>query len=411
MKTPSTLAGRVAAWSRDARLSGWVVGGLAAALALHKPWALTTPQLYAEDGSIFLRQAEWHGLESFLVPYMGYLHTIPRLVAWLASRTLDPAWWPALYNGVTFVVSVAVAARFFSPRLAALPGRPWLALALFLGPQSGEVLLNLTNLQWITAFLLVQQALVAPPRHAWERAADLAIVAVVGLTGPFVAAFWPVFVWRWWRERNGDRLAVLIVATACAAVQGWFVVRTGPKFDFPPFALARFFAISGQHLLVWPVVGDGAAVRLPRAVMIVVGCLPTIALLGWALRPHERRELRATIVLAFVAIFAATAYRGRYDTWELDNLFYGERYFYVPRVLLAWLLVWECDTPQKWIAWLARGILLVTALVHLRGYVQPAPPDYHWAEHCEPIRRGVPANIPTLPAGWTLEYAGRPPPK
>ena len=39
---------------------------------------------------------------------------------------------------------------------------------------------------------------------------------------------------------------------------------------------------------------------------------------------------------------------------------------------------------------------------------EAAPPDYRWVEHCDPIRRGVPANIPTLPEGWTLEYRGRP---
>ena len=397
------------AWFREPRPTWWVWLGLGALLAAHKPWALTTPQLYAEDGSIFLRQAEWHGLESFIVPYMGYLHTIPRLVAWIASRTLDPAWWPAFYNGVAFVVSLAVAVRLFSPRLAGLPGRPWLALALFLGPQSGEVLINLTNLQWITALLLVQQTLIAPPQNARERCGDLAIIALCGLTGPFVAAFWAVFVWRWWHDRRADNLAALLLATACAAVQGWFVIRTGPHFEFPPFAPGRFLAIVGQHLLIWPVSGDRLAAHVPALVAGCFGFLPFVALLVWTARPHPLRAVRLPVALALGLILAATSYRGRFDTWELDNLFFGERYFYVPRVLLAWLIVWEIDAAPRALAWLARLVLLVTAIVHLRGCVLPAPPDYHWAEHCDPVRRGVPANIPTLPDGWTLEYAGRPP--
>jgi hypothetical protein len=406
---PQRAARAIRGWWQAPRLNGWVLVALAVALALHKPWALHTPQLYAEDGSIFLMQAEWHGLGSFIVPYMGYLHTIPRLVAWFASHTLDPAWWPALYNGVAFVVGIAVAARMFSPRLAALPSRPWLALAFFLGPQSGEVLINLTNLQWIVALLLVQQTLVTPPHNLRERVGDLVIIALAGLTGPFVAAFWPVFAWRWWRDRRPDNVAVLILATICAGVQGWFVIRTGPHFEFPPFAPVQFFAIVGQHLLIWPVVGDRLAAHVPAVVAGLMGFLPVVAFLAWTLRPHPRRTVRAPVVFALVFIFAATAYRGRFDTWNLDNLFFGERYFYVPRVLLAWLVVWEFDTVPHVIAWAARAVVLAAALVHLNGYELPAPPNYHWADHCDPVRRGVPANIPTLPEGWTLEYHGRPP--
>ena len=401
---PDSPLAPLQAWLRAPRLTWCFLALLAALLALRKPWALSTPQLWAEDGSIFLMQADWHGLGSFTIPYMGYLHTLPRLVAWVASHTLDPRWWPGCYNGVAFVVSLGVVARLFSPRLA-LPGAPWLALAFFLGPQTGEVLINLTNLQWFTGFLLVQQALIARPANAAQRVGDAVIVLLAGLTGPFVAAFWPLFAWRWWREKNWDTAAALLLATACAAVQGWFVVHTGPKFTFPPFAAARFFEIIGQHLLVWPVVGDALAIRAPHLLLSLGGLLPVAVLLAWALRPHPRRLLRAQIVVAFLLITAATVYRSRPDTWSIDNLWFGERYFFIPRILLAWLLVWEFDAAPRAVAWLARGLLLAVALVHLRHFAVPAPPDYHWAEHCEPIRRGVEAKIPTLPEGWTLEQA------
>jgi hypothetical protein len=67
------------------------------------------------------------------------------------SRFLDPAWWPAFYNGVSFVIWLAVLARLFSSRLD-LPGKPWLALAIIAVPHTGEVFFNITNLQWLTAF-------------------------------------------------------------------------------------------------------------------------------------------------------------------------------------------------------------------------------------------------------------------
>ncbi|MSU22407.1 MAG: hypothetical protein EXS32_01135 [Opitutus sp.] len=404
---PRALAGALRTWWREPRLTWWFFALLATLLFLRKPEALTTPQLYAEDGSIFLMQAEWHGLESLPLPYMGYLHLLLRLVAWFASRLADPAWWPALYNGAAFAISLGVAARMFSRRLA-LPGAPWLALTFFLSPQTGEVLINLTNLQWITAFVLIQQVLIAPPTTGTQRAGDLVLLLLIGLTGPFGIAFLPLFAWGWWRDRGGDRLAALLVVAACAAVQVWFVLRTGPKFEFPPFVPSRFFEIIGQHLLIWPVLGDSLATMLPPAVVGFTGIVPVLALLGWTLRPHPRRPQRAIIVAAFALIMVAAVFRSRPDTWNLDNLIFGDRYFYIPRVLLAWLLVWEFDAIPLAVARISRALLLACALVHLNDYTVPAPPDYHWAQHCEPIRRGVPANIPTLPEGWTLEYRGRP---
>ncbi|MBI5771400.1 MAG: hypothetical protein HZA93_26740 [Verrucomicrobia bacterium] len=376
-------------------------------LALRKPWALHTPQLWAEDGTIFLAQNDVLGLRAAVEPYMGYLHLLPRLVAWLAAQLADPRWWPAIYNGAAFAASLAVIARLFSPRLA-LPGAPWLALSFFLGPQTGEVLITITNAQWFTAFFLVQQALIARPTNATERAIDLSLLVLAGLTGPFVIAFWPLLAWRWWRDRHADNLVVLLLATACAAVQAWFVWRTGPRFEYPPFALEKFCAAVGQHLLVWPAFGTNLAIKFSPLVLALIGFLPVLALLAWALRPHERRRSRAPIVAAFVLILGASVYRCRPDTWNLQALFFGERYFFIPRILLAWLLIWEIGAAPRWVSRAAAALLLVCALVHLRGYSLGAPGDYKWAEHVDPIRRGVPTNIPTLPDGWMMEYQGRP---
>jgi hypothetical protein len=347
---------------------------------------------------------------------MGYLHTLPRLIAWIASRLLDPAWWPAFYNVTAFAIWLAVIARTYSPRLPLPPAlRPWLALAFFLGPQTGEVLFSITNLQWGVAFLLIQQAFIAAPTTTAQRLADLALVALLGLTGPFILALGPLLAWRWWRDVPSSRLKLssfnlqlLAVASLCAAVQAYFIFRTGPHFTFPPFDAAKFFSVVGQHLLVWPVLGDHLARQLSPVLLTLLGIVPVLALLAWTLRPHPRRLLRAQLVAAFLLMMAAGVYRARPDTWNLDNLVFGDRYFYLPRVLLAWLLILELDGAQRPVRWLARALLLACALVHLKGYSVPAEPNYQWTEHVDPIRRGVPANIPTLPEGWTLEYRGRP---
>jgi len=429
----SDLRASVSLWFKNPRLTPTVLALLALALFLRKPYALLVPQPYAEDGSIFLAQNDLLGLRAVFEPYMGYLHALPRLIAWLASRLLDPAWWPAFYNVTSFAIWLAVIARTFSPRLP-LPTalRPWLALAFFLGPQTGEILFTITNLQWVVAFLLIQQAFIAAPTTTLQRITDLALLALLGLTGPFILALGPLLAWRWWRTFRSPATAdsqllppssqplaprlklssfnfhSLALASACAAVQAYFILQPGPRFTFPPFDASQFFAVVGQHLLVWPVLGDLIARKLPPALLTILGLLPALALLVWSLRPHPRQLLRAQLVVAFLLMMAAGVYRARPDTWNLDNLVFGDRYFYLPRVLLAWLLILELDAAQRPVRWLARALLLACALVHLKDYSVRAEPDYRWTDHVDPIRRGVPANIPTLPEGWTLEYRGRP---
>jgi hypothetical protein len=118
--------------------------------------------------------------------------------------------------------------------------------------------------------------------------------------------------------------------------------------------------------------------------------------------------LRVRVAAAFLLILAVGVYRTRPDVWAADNLDYGDRYYYIPRVLLGWLLILQFHATPRAIAWGARALCLTIALVHLPDYILPAPPNYYWKQHCEPIRRGEPANIFTLPEGWWIEYRGRP---
>ncbi|MBL8726875.1 MAG: hypothetical protein JNM25_00500 [Planctomycetes bacterium] len=395
-------------WWRAPRLNAWVVLLLGVAIVSRNPSTVHTPQLWAEDGTIFLVQADWYGLEAFVMPHVGYLHLLQRLIAWSAPQLLDPLWWPAYYNGVALVIWLLVAARCFSPRLP-VPGRLWLALSLVAVPHAGEVFFCVTNLQWVTALVLVQQALVLPPANWRQRLGDLAIVSVLVLTGPFGAAFSPLYVWRWWRQRSADNTVLLATVLLGAAIQIGHVLQMGQTaFQALPVNVWAILEVLVRRVVLWPVLGTDLTLGLSPQVVRWIGGAVLAAIFVWALRPHPRRGLRAQFVAAFLLISVASIYRARPDLWAGDNLMVVDRYFYVPRVLLAWLLIAEFDSRPRAIAYLARAFCLVAVVVHARDYVLPAPRDYDWASHCEAIRRGEPADIPILPEGWILEYRGRP---
>jgi hypothetical protein len=400
----------LASWYREPRLNAWVLVGIAAALLLRKPHALLTPQLWAEDGSVFLLEQQQLGLGALFAPYMGYLHLIPRLTAGLVNPLLDPAWWPACYNGVAFAAWLAVIARTLSPRLP-LPHKPWLALAILVGPQTGEILLNLTNAQWVAALLLVQQVIIARPVSGRERAGDLAILTVVGLTGPFIVALVPLLAWRWLRDRHRDNLAVLLVAAACAAIQALLIHRAAITFEHQqaPFHFINAITVLSRRLLIWPVLGAKAARDLPAFLQIAASAALVGAITWRALRPGPERAWRAPLLGACALLMLAGFYRMRPDTWAVDDLSFSDRYFFLPRVLLTWLVLIEIGAASSRLAWTARLVAIALFFTQLPGYRLPAPPDYRWAEHCDPIRRGVPAKIPILPEEWILHYPGRGP--
>jgi hypothetical protein len=405
---PARGPAKPAWWTSPRVLAGFVVFG-AVLLALRKPWALHTPQFWAEDGEIFMNQDDAMGWRALLHPYNGYLHLLPRLIAWVASRSADVAWWPAIYNGLAFVITVGLFARIASPRIE-LPGKPWLILAFAAVAGSGEALINVTNLQWITAFFLLVQLFAARPVTPWQRLGDYTILVLTGLNGPFAILLLPLFAWRAWRERNFDRFAEVGVVALCAIVQASFLPAGGLSLEAAarPADVMNGAVVLANRLVIWPALGPAAARTLPGWASIALGVAVIVPLFVWALRPHPRRAIRAPVIAALLLVLAASVYRARPDTWMPADLVNADRYFYIPRVLVAWLLIWELDAAPRAIAWLARGLCILGLVTHAPHFVLPAPPDYRWTENCDPIRRGEPADILTLPEGYWIEYRGRP---
>ncbi len=118
---------------------------------------------------------------------------------------------------------------------------------------------------------------------------------MIGLSGPFVIPFLPLFVWRFARERNADTLAALAVATTCAAIQCYFVTTTGTGYFAQPgpFSPGKLLTVAGSRFVVWPLLGPHVASTLSWPALRWIGIGFIALLFAWALRPHPRRILRA----------------------------------------------------------------------------------------------------------------------
>jgi hypothetical protein len=402
----TALAPTSSKYPNQTRLT-WIAVGIAiVVLYIRRTWALTHPQLWAEDGSVHLLDNDNFGLRAILMPYRGYLHFLPRVIAWFSSLVADVSLWPFVYNLCAFLITVGLLMRFTSRRLD-LPGKPWLVLSFVLAAHTNEVFYNITNLHWITSFFLLQQVLIERPKNDLQLLFDLLIILAVGLTGPFIVVFFPLFVWRWWRDRHLENTAFLLVAGVAAGVQAYFIVTTGPTFDNQalPVNWMNMLTAIGNRLAVWPLFGAYVAEHLPPLALAVIGNTFIVLLIGWSLRPHPQRLLRLQVMVALAAILFACMRRIRPDTGGLGtDIYYGDSYFFISRILIAWLLIWQFEAAERAVRMAARALCVVAVLLQMPRIREPAPTDFKWAENCDAIRRREPANIPILPEGWILQY-------
>jgi len=130
------------------------VAGLIILLA-RRPEGIFSPQFFAEDGTIFFKDAYQLQLYQALIStHAGYHNLLPRLVAELA--TLFPlSYSPFLYNAISLLIASFCLSWIYLPHFRHLVvddrARLVLALLYFLLPNQ-EMLMKLSYVQWYLLF-------------------------------------------------------------------------------------------------------------------------------------------------------------------------------------------------------------------------------------------------------------------
>jgi hypothetical protein len=389
----------------------WRIGtALAAAVILvaRKPFALTLPQLWAEDAYIFFDQAGRLGASALLTPYGGYLHFGPRCVAWLGAH-LDPLNVPLLYNAGAGLVAVLALSSLVSPRLGPPALGALLALGPLLLPHSGEVFLSLTNMQWFLAFAWLGALLKSPAETPRALIAESVLLGLAGLTGPFAVLLTPAFFWRAWRKRGAGTLVPALVVAATAAVQIGFLLRDPPLGAVAPpgsVILQPILHALGDRLVVqFFFAGAWRPGALPLAFLV----LATAGTVGFAVFfARSRRGACAALGVIALLVTGLALWRFRSLLPLFDSLENGDRYFFLARGCLAWIFIlaaWETRRHAR--IWLVVPALAVGATLAFNFQFRPWP-NLDWPAQCEFIRRGLPARIPINGISWTYDYPGRP---
>jgi hypothetical protein len=275
---------------------------------------------------------------------------------------LDPVLQPGFYAYSSLAALLAVVWHGLSPRVR-LPGKAMLAMAIVVVPHSGEVYLTPTNLQWVLALALLALACKDDARTALDWAVDGGVLLLAGLSGPFVVLLIPVFLVRAVLRKTPSSWLLLGGAAVVAGVQARQMLgdRQPPELSgpFQPGNLAAVVAFR------WPVnlflgslwtasLGAGPTIATGVIIVAVVGAL------AW--RHAPARATAPLLVLALAALLAASERRIRFDLWLWSDLSDGDRYFFVPKVVLLWLaIVAMAGAGRVWLKW-ALGALVALSV-------------------------------------------------
>ncbi len=384
----------------------WVV--LAGVLLfLRGPDLLIRPQLWAEDGPIFFLAAQRDGASAFLASYSGYFNLIPRSVAWL-GEWIDPCLIPSLYVFSSLGLTLCVVALVFSSRLD-LPAKPLIALAIVAVPHTGEVYLNLANIQWITALSLILTLFMRDPGDSSEWTVDILFLVFAGLTGPFGIFLLPFYLFRAISRGSKASWLLLSLVLLLALVQGWQVYwhtpAPPPNHPHGPLEIRNLAAVLSARIPLALFGAQGWVYRASRTFVLVAGAISISAIGLLASQKNPYRKQRICLLLFLILLTSLTVAKIRADVWDFRALVNADRYFFIPKVLLLWI-VSTCLDRRTWGSCLVALPIAAGVLYSIFMLPLVERPYFPWTSYCEQIRAGDEVLIQVSP-GWKFVLPAR----
>lgn len=394
---------------------GWRVAIFLAAcfvVFLRRPDAILHPRFYAEDGAIWYATAHNYGWWRVLFsPYQGYVHFVPRLVAGFAL--LFPLRWaPLVLNATAIAIEAIPVVLLLSPRCRSWGSwrvRLLLSLLYLLSPNAEELLGCITESQWILALCVLLIVLAQPSVSKFARIADVALVTLAALTGPFCIFLIPAAFYQLRRERDEPwRKTVLLLLSVGASIQILSFLlhpasRCHVSLGASPALLVRivaaqvyFGALIGPNLL---------GLSLSAAVLCMTAVGTALVVSCWLIAAAEMRILLAITGALFAAVLASPVAfpPPGHTAWEVLCNSPGAHYWFFPCLAFLWALVFCARAKNSFLRIAATSLLMMSVAGLIQGFEYPLHADRMFPDYARQFDKapaGATIAIPLQPRGW-----------
>ncbi len=308
--------------------------------------------LWAEDGRNFLQDALTDGpVRSLVIPYSGYLHTIPRIIAGLTVDFVPvPLYAVAESFGACLAAGIVAAVVFVCSAdvLPWLPARLAVAMLTVCAPlEPREILGNTANLHTLMLWMVFWILLYTPKTRRGDIA--LAVCAFLGAATEIQTVFLLPIVAIRWRVRGASVLRVALILGIVLQLIATVVSprhRSGVGENSP--ASIAFGYLINAVVPIWvqqPGIGPlAAAGGFWLCALLFLPFAGLLAFILWRGTPLQRLTGAAAMLLSFV-VYAGSIWETpelRYEYFELSTSSLATlaplRYGVLPSMLLLALI-------------------------------------------------------------------------
>lgn len=390
-----------------------------AALVSRRPSVLLRPQFWAEDGQLFYQQAHELGFfHPFLIPYAGYLHTLPRLTAGL-SLLLPLSVAPLLFSLVALLTQSLPAIYLSSSRaekIGPLSVRILLAFFYVGVPNVARIHGNMANAQWHLAVLCFLILLASPPKSVWAAIFDVTALSIGAVTGPFAIMLLPVAVVVarkhrdvWTMSRAGILCVGVLIISAMVLQSPRSMSLIGLGASVPAFCRIVTFQV---FFPVFRGINTSAQyTRSPALLSFVSYAVPTagLATLAYVFRrgSMEARCFLLFAALALAASLASPLASASEPQWlALQRPGATHRYWLVPELAVTVAFVALASTAtHSLVRAVGASLVCVMLIVDITFWRLPDLHDFRFDSYVAAFRAlpiGAHIRIP-IPPNWSFD--------
>ena len=382
---------------------------------MRRPDALLHAQFYAEDGKAWFADAYNLGwLHALLVPYAGYLVTLQRLAA--GPALLVPLRMAPLVLNSLAILLVALPPCLLLARRSAAWGslrfRAVLAGLYLVLPATWEMGYGVTNTQWVLA--LCALLILAPEPDTRPSVAEMILLLLFGLTGPFAFLLLPVPAYRSWRHGSKAALWQVCVlgAACCCQIVAMSLTLTGSRTAYPLGASLEGFlrSLVGNVYASTLIGSSGIALVQGREAAVIVGVVGCIGLavqiycVAKAPLPFRLLTLFAAALFLLALIFPRVESVDG-TLWHTLLKSPGAHYWFLSEISFAWAIAWMAARESEIIRLSGRALLLLLCVGIVRDWNRPSIPDLSFSAQAARFAECPPGQVITIPinpAGWNM---------
>jgi hypothetical protein len=382
-------------------------------LFFRKSEQFTNPQLYAEDGPVFFQQFTELGIASLVKPYNGYLHLLPRLIAFFfGAIKINYLYIPLCYSMSCFMVTLFIAVAIYRSTYSLnLKNRVLYSIIFVILPLGDEIFMNITNIMWLSSAYLIQYVFVYDRDIEKERyPVTLLVLFILSLTGPFSFLLSPavflILVFKW------KNLPFKKIVPLGIILMGGFIQFICLKFIDPDVHRGFPGEPEAYHLLKLFTNNVGGLAFLksslfagsPEKRMLIVETVLFIITAYGLVRLYAQIHDKNKHLLAYAGIATLASFVISY--WPNESRILAlsiPRYYSLPYICIAWIIILGMDRKINLGLIAAYAVFFVMHSSDMNYYF----PDRQWQRQIQEYREGKREIIDISPDGWNFRLPKR----